>query len=172
MKTSTSTIQKLAKQVSSDFKVFCFRFDSNRMCRIKRYIRPFNQQHIPKIRRRLAIGLPASPPLKGGTADESYFGPHRVNVVNADEVLQVKPSCLVLLKRDGNIYTEIAPNASKASLQAIIRGKADINSIIHTDGWRGYDGLVDIGFDKHFRVNHGADEFVNGSNHVNGIESF
>ena len=32
--------------------------------------------------------------------------------------------------------------------------------------------MVDIGFDKHFRVNHGADEFVNGSNHVNGIESF
>ena len=77
-----------------------------------------------------------------------------------------------LLKRDGNIYTEIVPDASKASLQAIIRGKADINSVIHTDGWRGYNGLVDIGFDKHFRVNHGADEFVNGSNHVNGIESF
>ena len=51
------------------------------------------------------------------------------------------------------------PNASKASLQAIIRGKSDINSIIHTDDWRGYDGLVDIGF-------------VSCSNHVNGIESF
>jgi transposase len=71
-----------------------------------------------------------------------------------------------LLKLDGNIYTEIVPNASKASLQAIICGKVDIDSIIHTDGWRGYNGLVDIGFDKHFRVNHDADEFVNGSNHV------
>jgi len=26
--------------------------------------------------------------------------------------------------------------------------------VLHTDGWRGYDGLVDLGFDKHFRVSH------------------
>jgi len=57
-------------------------------------------------------------------------------------------------------------------LQAIIRGKADINSVIHTDGWRSYDGLVDIGFDKHFRVNHGNNEFAKRKHHANGIESF
>jgi len=55
-------------------------------------------------------------------------------------------------------YTEIVPDATKATLQAIIRGKADISSVIHTDGWRGYHGLVDIGFDKHFRVNHSQNE--------------
>lgn len=27
-----------------------------------------------------------------------------------------------------------------------IRDKVDPNSVIHTDGWRGYDGLVDWGF--------------------------
>ena len=48
----------------------------------------------------------------------------------------------------------------------------DIASIIHTDRWRGYDGLVDVGFDKHLRVNHGNNEFARGSVHVNGIESF
>nr|WP_269084481.1 transposase [Acinetobacter venetianus] len=36
----------------------------------------------------------------------------------------------------------------------------------------GYEGLVDIGYDKHFRVNHGANEFANGDRHINGIESF
>ena len=36
----------------------------------------------------------------------------------------------------------------------------------------GYDGLVDLGLAKHFRVNHGNNEFVKGSRHVNGIESF
>ncbi len=76
------------------------------------------------------------------------------------------------LKRGQNVYTEIVPNASKAVLQAIIRGKADIASVIHTDRWRGYDGLVDVGFDKHLRVNHGNNEFARGSVHVNGIESF
>ena len=77
-----------------------------------------------------------------------------------------------LLKRGNCVYTEIVPDATKRTLQAIIRGKAQPESIIHTDGWPGYDGLVDIGFDKHFRVNHGNNEFVRGSNHVNGIESF
>ena len=59
------------------------------------------------------------------------------------------------------------------TLQAIIRGRADIESVIHSDAWRGYDGLVDLGFEKHFRINHSENEFSNGhGNHINGIESF
>ncbi len=61
-----------------------------------------------------------------------------------------------LLKRGDCVYTEIVPDASKATLQAIILGKADIASVIYTDRWRGYDGLVDVGFDKHLRANHGV----------------
>lgn len=38
----------------------------------------------------------------------------------------------------------------------------DIGNAIHSDGWRGYDGLVDIGLDKNFKVNHGVKEFANG----------
>jgi transposase-like protein len=57
-------------------------------------------------------------------------------------------------------------------LQAIIRGKASLESVLHTDRWRGYDGLVDLGFDKHLRVNHCDHELAFGSNHINGIESF
>jgi transposase len=34
----------------------------------------------------------------------------------------------------------------------------------------GYDRLVNLGFDKHFRVNHKNNDFVSGSRHVNGIE--
>ena len=60
-----------------------------------------------------------------------------------------------LFKRGDCVYTEIVPNVYKATLQAIIRGKVDPNSLIHTDGWRGYDGLVDLGLEKHFRGNHG-----------------
>ena len=40
-----------------------------------------------------------------------------------------------LLKRGDCVYTEIVQNASKATLQTIIRGKFDPNSLIHTDGW-------------------------------------
>jgi len=42
-----------------------------------------------------------------------------------------------------------------------------------TDGWRVYDGLVDVRYDKHYRVNHGKNEFaLKGDIHINVIESF
>jgi len=48
----------------------------------------------------------------------------------------------------------------------------NLNSVIHSDGWRGYHGLVDLGYKKHFRVNHLENEFSNSQSHINGIESF
>jgi len=45
-------------------------------------------------------------------------------------------------------------------------------SIIYSDGWRGYDGLVDRGHKKHFHVNQGQHEFARGDCPINGIESF
>ncbi|MFM7468623.1 MAG: IS1595 family transposase, partial [Vampirovibrionales bacterium] len=76
-----------------------------------------------------------------------------------------------LLKREGNVYVEIVPNCSKASLMPIIQGKLLEGSTIHTDGWKGYDGLILNGYD-HYRVFHSENEFVRGKSHVNGIESF
>jgi transposase-like protein len=65
------------------------------------------------------------------------------------------------------------PDIKSATLSAIIRGRAGIESVIHTDGWRGYDGLVDLGYEKHFRVGHDENEFSNSKgNHINGIEGF
>jgi transposase len=74
-----------------------------------------------------------------------------------------------LLKREGKVYTEIVPDST---LQAIIRGRVSLETVIHSDGWRGYDGLVDVGYSKHFRVEHGAHELARGTHHINGIESF
>ena len=48
----------------------------------------------------------------------------------------------------------------------------ELDSVIHSDGWRGYNGLVDFGYKKHLRVDHGTNEFVRGKSHINGIESF
>jgi transposase-like protein len=125
-----------------------------------------------RIRVRLAQDCASRSPFAGELeADESYFGARRVRGVRGRGAAG-KTIVFGLLKRGECVYTEIVPNASKATLQAIIRGKVNPNSVIHTDGWRGYDGLVDLGFDKHFRVNHGHNEFVRGSRHVNGIESF
>ena len=95
-----------------------------------------------------------------------------VCAANAGAARREKTIVFGLLKRDDQVYTEIVPNASKAMLQAIIRGKTSLESVVHTDRWRGYDGLVDLGFDKHLRVNHGDNEFALDPNHINGIESF
>lgn len=58
------------------------------------------------------------------------------------------------------------------TLVPIIRGKVEPGTEINTDGWPAYDGLVDVGYEKHYRVHHGANEFARGKQHINGIESF
>ncbi len=111
-------------------------------------------------------------PLSGEVeVDESYFGASRVRGKRGRGA-RGKTIVFDLLKREGKVYTEIVPDVTKATLQGIIRGKVDPDSIIHSDGWRGYHGLVDVGYDKHFRVHHGKNEFVRGNSHINGIESF
>lgn len=75
------------------------------------------------------------------------------------------------LQVQAKVYNEIVPDASKATLQKVIRGRIMVESVINTDGWRGY-GLVGMGFTKHFRVHHGDNEFVRGMQHINSIESF
>jgi transposase len=54
----------------------------------------------------------------------------------------------------------------------VIRGKIKPEVVIHSDGWPGYEGLVDVGYKKHFRVHYGKGQFVRGRSHNNGIESF
>ena len=117
--------------------------------------------------------------------DESYFGAKRQRGYHGKLKRgrgTLKQPVFGIFKRDNIfgrevIYTEIIPDCKKATLQGIIKGKVDLASTITTDGWRGYDGLVDVGYDKHYRVNHGKNEFaIKGSNGatitVNGIESF
>ncbi len=108
--------------------------------------------------------------------DESYFGARRVRGFHGKLKRgrgTFKQPVFGIFERGGRVYTEIVPDCSKKTLQAVIMGKVDIHSIMFTDGWRGYDGLVDVGFDKHFRVNHSANEFAkNKTVHINGIESF
>ena len=103
--------------------------------------------------------------------DESYFGARRVRGKRGRGA-SGKTIVFGIFKRKGCVYTEVVPDCKKATLQAIIRGRVAPEAVINSDGWRGYDGLVDVGYAKHFRVNHGQGEFVRGTHHVNGIESF
>ena len=134
-------------------------------------VRAVNEIYL-RLRYRLLACSPVPAELGGAVElDESYFGPRRVRGKRGRGA-GGKPIVFGLFKRGGQVYTEIIPDCSKKNLQAIIRGKIDVSAMVNTDGWRGYDGLVDVGFDRHFRVRHGQDEFVHGASHINGIESF
>jgi transposase len=125
-----------------------------------------------KLRKRILQVCEQHTPLKGVIEiDESYFGPHRIRGKRGRGA-GGKTIVFGIFKRGDKVYTEIVPDASKASLIKVIRGHVSIDSIIHTDGWRGYNGLVDVGFAKHYRVRHGENEFANDNQHINGIESF
>ncbi len=108
--------------------------------------------------------------------DESYFGRSRVRGSRVKLKRgrgTLKQPVFGIFERHGRVYTEVVPDCKKKTLQAIILGKISLDSAIHSDGWRGYDGLVDVGYDRHLRVNHGSNEFAKDKTvHINGIESF
>lgn len=124
------------------------------------------------IRTKIAEFSEQESPLKGEIEiDESYFGARRKRGKRGRGAYGKTP-VFGILQRQGKVYTEIIPDCVKATLQAIIRGKVSLKSVIHSDQWRGYNGLVDLGYKKHYRVHHGNDEFANAKSHINGIESF
>ncbi len=105
-----------------------------------------------KIRQRAAEECERRSPFNNGEVevDESYFGPHRVRGKRRRGA-GGKTIVFGLFKRGDSVYTEVVTNCKKATLQAIIRGRVSADAVIHSDGWRGYDGLVDVGYAKHFR---------------------
>jgi transposase-like protein len=125
-----------------------------------------------KIRERMAEACDEESPFQGEIeVDESYFGARRVRGKRGRGAYG-KTIVVGLLKRGGKVHAEIVPNCSRKTLRAIILGNVEMKSIIHSDRWKGYDGLVDLGYQKHYRVHHGNDEFVRGKSHINGIEGF
>ena len=49
---------------------------------------------------------------------------------------------------------------------------ASKDSVIFSDGFKNYDGIVDYCYKHHFRVIYSKNEFAKGNNHLNGIENF
>ncbi len=102
--------------------------------------------------------------------DESYFGPSRVPGKRGRGAAGKTP-VFGLLKRDGNVYTQIIDSCSREELLPIIKGKVKEHSTVYSDYWPAYDSLVVNGY-KHYRVRHSNNEFARGNTHINGLESF
>ncbi len=154
-------------------KYFALDLTANKTARLTALTHKSVNRIYLKIRQRLAEEEKRASPFSGCEieVDESYFGAKRVRGRRGRGAGN-KTIVFGIYKRNGKVYTEIVPNVQKKTLQNIIRGKVSLDSVIHSDGWRGYNGLVDVGFSKHLRVNHSADVFAIGDIHINGIESF
>ncbi len=127
---------------------------------------------LQKIRIRLAEVCEGATPFHGEVElDESYFGPRRQSGKRGRGAHK-KIIVFGIYKRNGAVCTQIVHNCSKELLQKIVREKVSLNTIIHTDGWPAYDSLVDLGYQKHYRIKHRDGEFVRGNVHINGIEGF
>ena len=125
-----------------------------------------------KLRRRLAAVCEAQTAYRGEVEiDESYFGPRRVRGLRGRGA-SGKTIVFGIYRRNGYVHTQIIPNVRRTTLRQAITGRIAFESIVHSDAWSGYDGLVDVGYAKHYRLNHSANEFVRGTQHINGIESF
>ena len=127
------------------------------------------------LRERMGEACELERPFSGTVeVDESDFGLRRVGGKVGRGAGRNTP-VFGISNRGDKVYTEVVPDCSKAVLLQAIRGKVTLDSIIHSDGWPGYNGLVDMGYQRHLRVDHGANEFssrrVRG-NHINGIEGF
>jgi transposase len=153
-------------------KLFCVDLNASQIAELTSLNRNTVNSYLKKFRLRIAEICEAQSPYSGEVeVDESWFGARRVKGKRGRGAYG-KTIVFGIFKRDGMVYTEIVPNCSKNTLQGVIRGRVELESVIHSDGWRGYTGLVDLGYAKHLRVDHGRDEFVRGRSHINGIEGF
>ena len=114
--------------------------------------------------------------------DESYFWAKRkrwfVWKLKRWRGMQKQPVFWLIKRKDESgrveIYTEIIPNCKAETLRPIIQWKVDFDeSILYSEGWKAYDGLVDPVSERHFRVNHWDHEFSKWNGiHINWIENF
>jgi len=160
------------KKFREIIKYFSLDIEATKIAQLTGLNRNTINKYLLLIRKVIALECEQESPFSGEVeVDESFFGARRTKGKRGRGA-SGKTIVFGLLKRNGKVYTKIVPNCSRATLQAVIRGKVDFESTIHSDGWKGYNGLVDLGYKKHYRVQHGNDEFANKTSHINGIENF
>ena len=154
-------------------KLFCLDIEAKKTSQITGISRYTINRLYDKIRERIAQDCELTSPFQTGEIelDESYFGARRVRGKRGRGA-QGKTPVFGMLKRNGNVYTQVVKNCSMQELMPIIEQLADKDSSIFTDSFKSYDGLANYGYKRHYRIKHGENQFADGRNHINGIENF
>ena len=139
-----------------------------RLCGVNRKTAAF---YFLRLREIVAVELEAeNEAMFGGEieVDESYFGGRRKGKRGRGAAGKIP--VFGLLKRGGKVYTKVITDASSATLMPIIERKVVPDSIVYSDGWKGYN-VLDVSDFHHFRINH-SELFADNQTHINGIENF
>ena len=154
-------------------KLFSLDIEATKIASLTGISRVTVNRIIRDVRGRISEYCQRQSPFAAGEVeiDESYFGARRVRGVRGRGA-RGKHIVFGIIKRGGKVYTQVVKNCSAAILLPIIKEKVTEDSVIYTDGFKTYDGLVNFGYRKHHRIKHGENEFAKGSNHINGIENF
>ena len=158
------------RQLNELVKYFALEVPASRAAKVMGINRHSAERVYHVIRRCLARECELHSPLGGEVeCDESYFGGRRKGPRGRGAAGKVP--VFGLLKRNGKVYTRIVEDVSRKTLRQIIRTKVIPESVIYTDSFRSYDGLVLDGF-KHYRINHQECFAMSKRQHINGIENF
>ena len=107
--------------------------------------------------------------------DEAYVGGHRPG--KRGRGAEGKTIVVGIKERGGDIRAQTVPDASKATLRALVKGNVTPGAIVSTDEFASYGLLTPDGY-KHGAVEHGAKEYayydwqLDVMHHTNNVESF
>lgn len=158
-------------------RYFCTDLTAQQISNLTSISRQTINKILKEIRHRISVFCDLNSVFESGEVelDESYFGARRVRGRRGRGALG-KTVVFGIKKRDGKVYTQVIRNCSRSEILPLIRGKISKGVTLYTDGFKTYDSLVDMGYNKHYRINHGCNEFAKRSgrirNHINGIENF
>ena len=122
-----------------------------------------------KFRAKIYVNTTEKGALEGEIeADESYFGGKRKGKRGRGAANKIP--VFGILERGGEVTVEIVKDVKAETLLKETIRKVKRGSLIYTDRFRSYDGLVMYGF-RHERIDH-SKRFANGKVYINGIEGF
>lgn len=104
--------------------------------------------------------------------DECYVGARRVRRKQGRGAFEKTIVFGIYKLKKRKVYSRIVENVKHETFTRIITQNISRESTLYTDGFKSYTALKEMGYLLHETVEYGANEFVRGSIHVNGIEGF
>ncbi len=160
------------KKFREIIKYFALDLTANRTAELTGLTHKTVNQIYLKIRQRLAEESLRQSPFSGEVeVDESYFGAKRVKGKRGRGA-GGKTIVFGIYKRNGKVFTRTRAGCPEKNAPGHYSRACQRRNRYPFRWLACYNGLVDIGYPKHFRVNHSANEFANEISNINGIESF